>query len=397
MGTPLRVALLVESSHAYGRKALQGIAAYALTHGPWVFHYEERAFDEVAPSGLKEWKPEAIIARISTPHLVRQLQRLRVPIVDLYEQHKTSRNARVLVDGEATIRLAVDHLRECGFQHLAFTGFPDVVFSENRARCFRDYVTALGGMPHLYIPPSRRRPRTLAAIETAALHDADALRCWLRQLPKPAGLLACNDMRAHHVLTVCADAGIEVPDMLGVIGIDNDEVRCSLSAPTLTSVDPNAFRVGYEAAALIHRTIVKRRRTPECVVVQPTGIVARRSTDVFACTDPEIAESVRFIREHACQGLAMGNVLNHARLSRATLERQYRAHLGRTPRAEITRVQVQRVLELLTTTDLPLKQIARRAGFKHVETMHRIVKKAIGQTPSEYRRTISRGRAMIAE
>jgi LacI family transcriptional regulator len=390
MGTPLRVALLVESSHTFGRAVLQGIAAYAEAHGPWTFHHEERAFDALMPQGLKAWRPDGIIARVALPRLARQLERLRVPVVDLYEQNLVRGSSRVADNHRAVMRLAVDHLRSCGFQHLAYVGFPEAVFSRERARCFSDYVTACGFHPHFHQLPSSGRPRGLAAVEAAIRRHAGRLAQWLEELPKPAGVVACNDMMGQQVLAACSEHGIDVPDRIGVIGVDNDEVRCKLSSPSLSSVDPNAHRVGYEAAALLHRMITGRRRTPRSIVVDPTGVVPRRSTDVLAFADPDISEVVRYIREHACEGLKLPAVLNHAGVSRATLDRQFLRSLGHTARAEIVRVQVQRVCELLTTTDLPLKQVARRAGFRHLETMCRVVRRSTGQSPTEHRRASSR-------
>ncbi len=387
MARPLRIALLVESSHGFGRAVLQGIAEYAKAYGPWTFHHEERAFDDPLPAGLKKWKPDGIIARITTPPLARQLHRLAVPTVDLYEQQYRQRHARVLVDNRAIVRLAVDHLRECGLQHFAYVGFPGLRFSAERARLFAECVGLWRFAAHIYVPPSSGNATRLAAIEATALRQADALAAWLARLPKPVGILGCNDMRAQQVLSVCGERGIAVPDEVAVVGIDNDEVRCELAAPSLTSVDPNAYRIGYEAAALLHRMLRAQRRARSDILVEPAGVLRRRSTDVLAFTDPGVAELLRHIRDQACKGLSPQRLVQHTGLSRATLDRWFLKTLGRTPHAEIVRVQMQRVRELLATTDLPLKQVARLAGFPHVETMYRAFRRATGQTPAEYRRT----------
>jgi LacI family transcriptional regulator len=389
MGTQLRVALLVESSHSFGRRVLQGIAAYANAHGPWTFHHQERAFDDPVPSGLADWKADGVIARVANPRLAGQLRRLRVPVVDVYDENLLRGSFGVVVDHQAVVRLAVDHLRECGFQHLAYTGFPNTSFSRERARLFAEYVAIWGFTPHLYVPPARGQPAGLTRIEAASRRHADALTKWLCRLPKPVGLVACNDMRAQQVLSVCGEHGIAVPDTVGVIGIDNDEVRCDLAAPSLSSVDPNAYEIGYEAAALLDRMVQRQPRTPRKIVVKPAGLVPRRSTEVVAFANPEISDAVRYIREHACRGLKMEEILRHAKVSRATLDRQFLKYLGRTPRAEIMRVQVQRARELLATTDFPLKQVARLAGFSHVETMYRVLRRATNQTPAQYRQATS--------
>ena len=386
MGRTLRIALLVESSHGFGRAVLQGIAAYAKTYGPWTFHHEERAFDDPMPAGLKAWKPDGIIARVATPALASQLQRLRVPIVNLYEQQEIKHQWRVVVDNRQVVRLAVEHLRECGLQHFAYAGFPGARFSADRGRFFEECVATWGFCAHVFVPPATGKAVRLATLEARATRHAASLAAWLNRLPKPVGLMCCNDMRAQQVLSVCGEHGIAVPDAVAVIGVDNDEVRCELAAPPLSSVDPNAYQIGYEAAAMLHRVLRGRRQSRQ-VVVQPAGVIRRRSTDVLAFAGTEIAELVRTVRQQACHGLSPEKLVQQSGLSRATLDRWFLKSLGRTPYDEIRRVQMQRIREFLATTDLPLKQVARLAGFSHVETMYRAFHRATNQTPAEYRRT----------
>ncbi|MGW8257918.1 MAG: XylR family transcriptional regulator, partial [Thermoguttaceae bacterium] len=234
MGKSLRVALLVESSHAFGRQLLQGIAAYSETDGPWTFHQEERAFDAPMPPGLKRWRPDGVIARISTPLLARQLRRLGTPVVDLYEQGLLKSVVRVSANHREVMRLAVEHLRACAFQNFAYVGFPGAVFSHQRASWFVRFVTAWGFIPRVYDAPSGFAPRGLAALEAAGQRDTGRLTQWLQELPKPAGVVACNDMRAQQILAACGEHGINVPNAIAVIGVDNDDVRCQLSSPTLS-------------------------------------------------------------------------------------------------------------------------------------------------------------------
>jgi LacI family transcriptional regulator len=395
MGRSLRIALLVESSHGFGRAVLQGIAEYAKTFGPWTFHHEERAFDDPLPEGLRDWKPDGVIARIADPSLARQLRRLRAPIVDLYERRKSEVHSQVLVNQRAIVRMAVDHLRECGLQHFAYVGFPRLGFSADRGRLFAECVALWRCNAHLYVSPSRGRSRRLADVEMESMRHAESLATWLDSLPKPVGLMACNDMRAQQVLAVCSEHGVAVPETVAVIGVDNDEVRCELASPSLSSIDPNAYRIGYEAAGLLHRLIRGQRKSPQTVVVDPAGVVRRRSTDVLAFVEPGIGEAVRYIQEHACKRLSVEKLVAHTGLSRATLDRWFLKNLGCTPCAEITRLQVRRVRELLAMTDLPLKQVARLAGFSHVETMYRVFGRATGQTPAQYRRTTSSRRSPL--
>ncbi len=390
MAGHLRVALLVESSYSFGRRLQQGVAAFSRAYGPWTFYHEDRGQDDPAREDLATWKPDGVLARISTLRLAKQLERLDVPIVDLCDHDLIPVNCRVIVDHEAVVKMAVEHLRECGFEHLAFTGFPRAVFSCCREQFFSKYVESLGVRPRLYVPPPAddaglSEDEGLGHIETDALRHAPALAAWLRELPKPIGIMACNDRRAQQLLAVCSSLDLEVPDQIAVIGVDNDEVCCDLCNPSLSSVDPGAFRIGFQAAGLLQEAMQRPSDQTRTITVEPTGVMRRTSTDVLAFADSELTDIVRFIRENACKGLTTNKVREYARMSRATLDRYFLKYLKRTPRAEIIRVRIERVKELLAITDLPLKQISKLAGFSHEETMYRAFKKATGQTPNEYR------------
>ena len=387
MPKPLRIALLIESSYSFGRRLQQGIAAYSRTYGPWVFYHEERAYDDPAPSGLKSWSPDGVIARITTPRLARQLKGLGVPLVDLCDREFIRVDHRVLVDHKAVVRLGIDHLRECGFRNFAYSGFHGVSFSQHRQQLFSEYVESIGCRAYVYLPPPLENPKGLAHIAIDALRDAASFGKWLETLPKPIGIIGSNDIRSQQILNTCAQAGITVPDQVAVVGVDNDEVRCELCSPSLSSIDTNAFQVGYEAAAMLEGVIEGRRKQPETMLIGPAGVVRRRSTDVLAFADTELSALVRYIRQKACDGLTVGQVVKHSGMSRATLDRLFHSYLGRTPHAEIIRVRINRVKELLANSDLALKQIARLTGFTHDETLYRIFKRSTGQTPSEFRRS----------
>ena len=84
---PPQVALLIESSRAYGRGLLHGIAGYARLHGPWSIYHHERALNDPTPAWLRGWKGHGVIARIENADLVKTLRRLNRPTVDLRGLH----------------------------------------------------------------------------------------------------------------------------------------------------------------------------------------------------------------------------------------------------------------------------------------------------------------------
>ena len=198
--------------------------------------------------------------------------------------------------------------------------------------------------------------------------------------------MACNDVRARHVLEACRTLGLRVPDDVAVIGVDNDEMICDLTDPPLSSVEQGATPMGYQAAALLDRLMSGKAATPLRFVVKPEGVVARRSTDTLAIDDPEMAQAVRFIRNHARERIRIDDVVKAVGVSRSTVERRFKAVMGRTIHAEIERVRLEHAKQLIATTDLPLKRVATQVGFKYVQYLTKLFRERLGQTPAEYRK-----------
>jgi LacI family transcriptional regulator len=379
------VALLVESTRAYGRGLLAGIASYLRKHGSWIVDCHERNLSEAPPCWLPNWDGDGVIARVTTRPLARAVRALGLPTVDLYGWLPGVDWPCLRADNARVTGLAADHFLERGFRHLAYCGFAGVNYSDERLRLFLRRVREAGHVCHV-CPSPRVRPSagTAASEQQGVLYEAD-LADWLRRLPKPVGVLACNDVRGQQVLNACRKAGLAVPDEVAVLGVDNSELVCNLSDPPLSSVDLNCERIGYEAAALLARLLAGRRAKSRTLLLEPRGIVTRRSTDVLAIEDPETAAAVRLIRTRACDGLTVRQLLASCSLSSSSLERRFTRLLGRTPKAEILRVKVQRVQELLAHTDLSLAAIAARAGFKHPEYLSFVFKQKVGMTAGQYR------------
>jgi len=381
-----RIAVLVEWSRAYGRGVLRGISTYARTHGTWKIFHSERRLSDAEPSWLKNWQGDGIIARIESRRLLAQLEQKKLPTVNLFEQAEAEAIPKILTNEEAVGRLAACHLMERGLMHFAYCGLAGIPSSDMREEAFARHLAAAGHEVRVYRNPHQRHATFLSSTEEYELLCEETVTAWVRSLPKPVGLLACNDFRAHQILVTCGENGIAVPEEVAVLGIDNDELVCELCQPPLSSIELNAERVGYEASVLLDRMIGGDLAPPLLTLVDPKGVVPRQSTDVVAVADTDVAAAVHFIRERACQGIHVDEVLRHVQLSRSTLERRFARILGRSAKAEIDRVRLDRVKQLLAMTDYPLAKIAQLAGFSYVEGMCYLFKKTLGKTPGKYRK-----------
>ncbi len=386
-----RVALLIESSRSYGRELLMGIAKYVRIHGPWSIEFEEGDPGENLPKWFDRWKWDGIIARVSTPVMAEVIGRCGVPVVDLSGSLPEAGFPRIRSDEELVGRMAAEHLMERGFQNFAFCGYNGTDWSDMRRASFERRVMEGGFSCHAFESPGPLRSYSaLEYEEHGERHEEDLMR-WLQALPTPCGLMACNDARGRQVLNCCREIGVAVPDEVAVIGVDKDEIFCELSDLPLSSVILNTQQIGFEAATLLARLMAGESAELSSIVVKPMGVLARQSTDVLAIDDRKIALALRYIREHACDGLDVETLLKVVPLSRSVLERRFSQLLGSSPKGEILRIRLDRVCRLLAESDLSLAEVAGKTGFEHPEYMSRLFKSKMGITPGEFRKQTGAG------
>lgn len=377
-----KVALLIESSRAYGRGLLRGIAAYLRNHRPWSVYVEPHGLDEPPPRWLSKWQGDGILARVNDRRISQTIETLGLPAIDLRGAMADSKIPLLGLNNDTVVQLAFEHLQEHGFRHFAFCGVAPGEFRmlEMRAERFQRLVEASGCSFSSFPRDTDARPA-----KTWDQQQQQMSR-WVLELPKPVGILACHDDRGHELLNACREVQVAVPDDVAVIGVDNDEVLCELSDPPLSSVNSNTEQIGYRAATLLDQMMAGEITLAGDTLMEPSGVVARRSTDTLAIDDREIASAMRFIREHACDGINVEDLLRRIPLSRSTLDRRFAAIFRRSPSDEIMRLRLERVAQLLVETEYPLTKIAALAGFEHSEHMGTLFRRKQGQTPGEYRK-----------
>jgi LacI family transcriptional regulator len=197
--------------------------------------------------------------------------------------------------------------------------------------------------------------------------------------------MAGNDMLGFEILDGCRDVGLKVPENVAVIGVDDDTLLCGLCDPPLSSVVPNTEHIGYEAAALLDLLLAGGRADFQERLIPPLGVATRSSTDVLAVEDTVFAFAMRFIREYACHGITVDDVLQSVPLSRMALERRFRKYLGRSPHAEIRAVQLARAKQLIIETEHPIHRVAQLVGFEHPEYFNVLFKREVGRPPGQFR------------
>jgi LacI family transcriptional regulator len=365
---------------------VRGVVEYADRHGGWDLTTSPPTItgsDEFAITieNLKGWPGDGVIAAVGNRREARAARRLGVPVVNLAATTQDVGLPRVMVDHYSMGRLAAEHLLERGLRRLAYCGIEGRWYSQLRCQGFAARARQAGLTCDVFqsSPQANRRQNWQQRVAPLA--------GWLKTLKPPVGVLAVHDYRARTLVDECRHLGLRIPHDVAVVGLDNDPTVCEYCQPTLTSVSRNAWRVGYEAAAMLD--VLMSGRTPPLteVLIAPDGVAARQSTDTVAIDDPHVADAVHFIHEHLGQTFGVAQVVQAVRISRRELEARFHRAVEATPYDYICRARVERAKRLLEAHDpVKLRTVAAACGFSGVERMRLVFLRTTGTTPAEYRR-----------
>ncbi|MGD1276073.1 MAG: XylR family transcriptional regulator [Tepidisphaeraceae bacterium] len=388
------VRLYADVVYNYSRGVLRGIADYAKMHGGWDFNFSSTTEPDFTSTFARD-NVKGVIIQIRRQEQAEKLLASGVAAVNI--SNVLSPRAAlpaVFPDDLATGRMAADYFLERGFRNFAFFGWPDQRFSQLRGEGFAEEIAKAGFTCILAPNPGQFAP-------PAGGPNADDNRVQrigaLSSLPRPLAVFCCNDSCAKETVRDAIALGLQVPDQVAVLGVDDDEIHCELSGVQLSSIRLNTEQIGYEAAALLAKLIAGEPAPPEPILISPLEAITRRSSDVLALADGEVAAAVRFIRDRGGREINVEDLLSRTSLSRRSLEMRFRKALGRSPYQEIRRVQLERAKLLLSKTDRPVREIADACGFKEARQLSTAFHDQIGLTPRQYRRRSRRGSVPTAE
>lgn len=380
IGKLRHVAVLVEATGSYGQGILRGIARYNREKGGWSTYYQPRGMHDPLPPWLNKWRGDGILARIDNQVLADFVAALRIPVVNLRAIISGLPFPYVGIDHAAVARTAAEHLLDRGFRSFGFVGRQRGIHPglDQRGDCFLELV--------------KRRQFVGSSFAVRAASGAvswekeeDRMAAWLKDLPKPLGIMAANDEIGLQVLDACRRGRVGVPDEAAVVGADNDNIMCDLAIPPLTSVDTNSEQIGYTAAALLDDLMKGHGHPNTSTLIPPRNIVVRRSTETTASEDPDVRQALLFIRDEANRALTIDDISRHVGVSRTILQEKVKQVIGRTIHEEIERVRLDRTKELLLVPNLSIKQVAAKAGFSSTQYLTRVFKAHLGETPAKFR------------
>jgi len=373
------VLLLVDTAGAFGRGIVEGIGRYARENGPWSIQYEYRARDSLPPQWIKQWPGDGIISRTVSLEQAKLLRATKLPLVELHG-HPQARTAEVNVDVPVEACMAIDHFLDCGLRNFGFFTFGKTWWVDVHRERYVEELKKRGYSRQIY-----EAPVFDDSVPVWSERQRPGLIQWLKSLKRPIGIFTLGDLHSMRLLDQCRELNIAVPEEIAILGLGNDPVICETVHPTLSSMDLNARRIGYEAAGLLDRKMAGKTRQKD-IAVAPSHVAVRQSSDLMAIQNSDVAQAVRFIRQFACKGIDVSCVAKEVGLSRTSLEQRFHQYLGRTPAAEIMRVRMEHAKLLLSQTDHTSESIAHKSGFTSLKYFTRAFCREVGITPAAYRK-----------
>jgi len=378
-----KVALFLATNEKAGRDKLQGILRYVRLHTPWKIHLIENRIGEQQLGDLRAWGANGVIvARM--PASVGTVARAGVPTVVMdspafYAEHLPLASY-VTCDSESIGIAGAEALLKQGFCHFGYV--PDTEewdWSVQRGKAFRAAIEKAGHACAVYdgLPPKARNDWTI---------DQQRMAKWLLTLPKPTALLAARDGRARQVLETCQLAGLDVPSDIAILGIDNEEILCENTVPTLSSIQPDSEEGGYQAAHLLEQLMRRTLRKPQSFFYGAKRIVVRESSRLARVVDHRFLRGLEFIRLNACADIGVPDIARHMGVSRRMAELLFRKHVGHSILDEVQQTRLARLKTFLIETTLPIGQISEQCGYQTEMHAKRMFKLQTGMTMRLFRK-----------
>jgi LacI family transcriptional regulator len=369
------IGLAVDTVGSYGREVLHGVMEFCHRNPHWVIAMEPPLWVYDEQPRPEKWNVDGLIVQAHSQEAIDRVRRARTPAINVANMRVCKRPLPTIVPDDPAIgRMAAEYLLTLNVPNYALCAHSVAQYSNLRGTAFKASMRAAG--------------RTVNECD-AARQD---LVAWLVALPKPTAIFCVNDNWAHRVLSAARQRDLRVPDDVAVLGVDDDELLNTIGALPLSSIAIPAAKIGFEAARLLEEAI-EGKRPPRYTTLPPLCVVPRATTDVANVDDPKVALAVQFIKSNVGRPIQVDQVLEHLSMSRRSLERRFRAAIGRSVATEIRRAHIERAKQLLTQTTLSIEEVARASGFSNLTLMGVMFRRHVGDSPSEFRRRSTCGAA----
>lgn len=378
----IKVLVLIDSTTEFSRRFLTGLIQYANENGPWIFYrlpsYYKALYGEAGiVERIKEWEIDAVIAQWEYEG-VDFLDQLDIPVFLQSYKNISGRFSRISGDYIGAGVMAAQFFAKRYFKNFAFYGNKNFFWSRARAEGYRREVERIKGSYYYF------ESELLDSMQWSREHVE--LDNWLQGLPKPVALFACDDNFALQVSEMCKVNNINIPDELSLLGVDNDELICNLSHPSISSIVTDDENGGYQTGKMLQNLILNKNNIPFNINIDPVRIELRQSTEKYNISDSYVKTVLNYIHENIRLNISIDELTAIVPLSRRNLEKKFREATGTSVHQFILDKKVDLISTELLTTDKDLLDIAIETGFNDVRNVYRIFKKYTGYTPVSFRK-----------
>ncbi|HSY16932.1 MAG TPA: substrate-binding domain-containing protein [Candidatus Acidoferrales bacterium] len=330
-------------------------------------------------SRLKSWHVDGIILHASDPKQLELFRKWRIPMVNIDENRGyDSKIPRLGLNNQRIGRLAAEHLIGLGLKNLAYHGVRGRWYSDERLVGFKQAAKEANMKATSFLLPHMTR-------DALWNERYEPIKRLLKTLPLPTGLFAVHDYRALIVLSACREMGLRVPEDIAVIGADNDLMVCEFTSPTLTSVCINAYRMGYESARLLDQMMNGGPPPTRPVLIDPSEVMARASTDVLHANDPAVKRAIQFMQQNYSDSFTMDAVAESVGVSRRLLEMRFRAERKTSPAIFLVTLRLQKAKTMLAERNRkPTEEIARACGFGTGKNLRAAFRRVLSASPNDF-------------
>ncbi len=379
----LRLLIISDFTEAFPSKLLKGIVQYSRRKEQWSICRMPPAYKKMIgiPGVVRwaqSWGADAVIGQFEETDDVGLFAVNGIVAVAQDFKQRFANIPNITADYVGTGRMGARFFLNRGFRHFAYFGFRNVCWSDERCDGFWQEVEAAGYGNSFYT-------YNLQDIDNLWFYEQDKLTDWLRAIPKPIAIMACDDNQGNNLVEACHAAGIKIPSEVSILGVDNDELLCSLGSTPLSSIQVNIEEGGYQTAALIEQRVLHPETPLQDVVLKPVKIIGRMSTAAFATQDDQIQKAIQFIHRNITRKISVEDVTDEVALSRRLLERRFKKVTDQTIYQYITDVKLKQFAQMLLDTDDQLIDIALSLGESDTKSISRRFKQLYGCSPIQWR------------
>lgn len=377
---------MTDFTEAFSYKLLKGIMIYSKAHKPWVVCRMPPSYkDEFGIEGVikwaQSWKADAIIGRFNNNDKVELFKENHIVAVAQDYKSRFTCIPNITGNYKQTGRMAAEFFLSKGYKSFAFYGYDDAIWSKERCEGFYNYLAEQGMAEHFYTY-NEQSSDNLWFSNTAPLLE------WLESLPQPTALMTCDDNLGNHITEICMVNQIKVPERIAILGVDNDEVICNLSAPPLSSISQDVVKGGYQAAELIDHILhgQSKETTPGDIVLEPICVIDRLSTNHYPTSDPHIHTVLKYIHNNLSSNICVSEIVKIVPLSRRLLEIRFKNATGQSIHKYIFNLKMEKFARLLIETEEPISNLALEIGISNLKNLSRQFKSLKKVSPAQFRK-----------